>query len=164
MAGDGDSLLREQLVQRLRGHGAHMAFEEAVTDFPVDRINDRFPNGDYSSWGLVEHLRLAQLDILDYIHDPDYEDKEWPKDFWPNPDKTASAAEWDATIDAFLSDLRQLEAIVQDLSTDLHAAILWGGDHTVLREVLLVCDHNAYHIGELAIMRQVMGTWPVGRS
>lgn len=164
MNDENDSSLREQLLQRLRGRGAHMPFEEAVKDFPADRINDRFPNGDYSSWGLVEHLRITQRDILDYVRDPQYRHMQWPLDYWPDPEKQASPQEWKETIDAFLADKAQLEALVQDPKTDLFAPIPWGGDHTVLREILIVTDHNAYHIGELAIMRQVMGTWPSDRA
>jgi hypothetical protein len=156
---DANQVLREQLLMRLKGRGAHMPFEDAVNDFPLDRINERFPNGTYSSWGLVEHLRIAQHDILDYIRNPDYRHMQWPKDYWPDETTTASAEDWQATIEAFLSDRGELEAMVEDPETDLYAEIPWGNGHTVLRELLIVSDHNAYHIGELAIMRQVMGTW-----
>lgn len=164
MTTDNDALLRQQLIGRLRGRGAHMPFEEAVSDFPIERINDAFPNGTYSAWGLIEHLRIAQFDILDYTRNPEYRHLQWPAEYWPAPEKQASAAEWQATVQAFLDDQAALIALVEDPATDLYAAIPWGGDHTVLREVLIVCDHNAYHIGELAIMRQVMGAWPAERS
>ena len=154
-----DTVLRELVLQRLRGRGAHMPYEEAIKDFPPDRINDKFPNGSYSSWALLEHLRIAQWDILDYIRNPDYLHMQWPKDYWPDESKSATPEEWDATVRAFLSDRAELEAMVEDTKTDLYAEIPWGNGHTILREMLIVSDHNAYHIGEFAIMRQVMGTW-----
>jgi hypothetical protein len=156
---DNERLLRELLLQRLRGRGAHMPFEEAVKDFPVRAINTVFPNGTYTPWALVEHLRLTQLDILDYVRDPNYAHKEWPKEYWPPEGRQVTSKQWDETIARFLSDRLELEALVQDPATDLYAKIPWGGDHTVLREVLIVSDHNAYHLGEFAIMRQAMGTW-----
>jgi hypothetical protein len=159
-----EALIREQIIGRLRGRGAHMPFQEAVAGFPMDRINEKFPNGTYSSWALLEHLRLTQRDILDYCTDPNYQHHEWPRDYWPAPDAIATPEDWQRTIEVFSSELDQLIAIVQNPDTDLYAPIPWGGDHTILREMLIIADHNAYHIGELAIMRQAMGTWPPDRS
>jgi hypothetical protein len=130
----------------------------------MDRINETFPNGTYSSWALLEHLRLTQHDILDYCTNPDYKALPHPEGYWPADGVTATAADWDNTIEVFLRELEELVAIVENPDTDLYAPIPWGGDHTILREVLIVTDHNAYHIGELAIMRQAMGTWPPGRE
>jgi hypothetical protein len=161
---ENEKLIRDQLVQRLRGRGAHMPYEEAVAGFPMDRINERFPNGTYASWALLEHLRLTQRDILDYCTDPDYRHREWPRDYWPPEDAVATPEDWAHTVDVFLAELDELIAIVGNPATDLYAPIPWGGDHTILREILIIADHNAYHIGELAIMRQVMGTWPPGRA
>ena len=141
-----------------------MPFEQAVADFPMDRINEKFPNGTYSSWALLEHLRLTQRDILDYCRDPGYRHGEWPRDYWPSQDALATPDGWAKTIEVFLSELDELIAIVEDPETDLYAPIPWGGDHAILREILIIADHNAYHIGELAIMRQVMGTWPPDRA
>jgi hypothetical protein len=141
-----------------------MPFEEAIADFPLDRINEKFPNGDYSSWALIEHLRRTQHDILEYCTDPGYEHLEWPRDYWPAADVVATAADWANTVAAFVSELGALINIVQSPETDLYAHIPWGGEHTILREILIVTDHNAYHIGEFAVMRQVMGTWPSGRG
>lgn len=161
---ENESLIRDQLVQRLRGRGAHMPFEQAVAGFPTDRINEKFPNGTYSSWALVEHLRLTQRDILDYCLDANYRHREWPKDYWPAEGAVATADDWARSVEVFLSELDELIAIVENPDTDLYTPIAWGGDHTILREILIVADHNAYHIGELAIMRQAMGTWPEGRG
>jgi len=154
-----DAAIREQVVARLRGRGAHMPFEEAIKDFPMERINEKFPNGTYSSWALVEHLRRTQVDMLDYITNPNYRHPEWPKDFWPDENEIASAEDWAASVNGFFTDLDAFIAIVEDESTDLYAPIAWAPGHNLLRCILIICDHNAYHIGEFAIMRQTMGTW-----
>ena len=161
---ESEALIRQQLIARLRGRGAHMPFQQAVADFPMDRINEEFPNGTYSSWALLEHLRLTQRDILEYCVNPNYEQRPHPEGYWPAPGALATPEDWQQTIDVFLSELDELVAIVEDPDTDLYAPIPWGGDHTILREILIIADHNAYHVGELAIMRQVMGTWPQGRA
>jgi DinB family protein len=159
-----DQQLREQLAELLDGVGAHMSFEEAVADFPDEAINRRAPNVDYGPWQLVEHLRLTQLDILEYVRDPDYEERDWPRDYWPTPDATATREQFDATIRGFLADQAELRAILLDPATELFAVIPGSPGHTLVREIRVDADHNAYHIGEFAILRQVMGTWPPNRS
>lgn len=156
---DADNLVREHVLQVLRGGNAHMTLEQAVANFPVDHINDLFPNGTYTPWHLLEHLRISQWDILDFIRNPHYQEIEWPKDYWPAPDTQATEADWQRTLAQFQDDMRQLQQIASDPQTDLYARIPHGTGQTILREMLLVADHNAYHIGEFAIMRQVMGTW-----
>ena len=136
-----------------------MTLAEAVENYPVSKINDIFPNGEYSSWHLLEHIRRTQNDILNFIVNPNYEELNWPKDYWPERNEKANQKDWDKTIEAFEKDIAALEKIAQDPKTDLYAKIVWGDGQTVLREILLVADHNAYHIGEFAIMRQVMKTW-----
>lgn len=137
-----------------------MPFREAVANFPLERINDLFPNGTYSAWALLEHLRITQWDILDFITNSDYEYREWPKEYWPAQGAKATIEDWHKTIADFEKDLKELVQIARDPKTDLYAKIPHGTGQTILREVLLVADHNAYHIGEFAIMRQVMKTWP----
>jgi hypothetical protein len=159
-----EDTLRKHILWLLQGGDAHMGFQEAVADFPIDRINELFPNGTYSPWALVEHLRITQWDILDFTINSNYQDMEWPKDYWPPQGRTATAEEWHKSIADFQSDLNALIKIVRDPNTDLYAKIPHGTGQTILREMLLVADHNAYHIGEFAIMRQVMGTWPKNRS
>src|SRR5215210_815850 len=159
-----DRTLRNQLAELLDGVGAHMPLEEAVADFPDRAINERPPNVDYSPWQLLEHIRLTQLDILEYIRDRDYAEREWPREYWPAPDATATPAEFQATIDALLSDRAELREILLDPASDLFAVIPGTPGHTVLREIRIAADHNAYHVGEFAVLRQVMGTWPEGRT
>ena len=154
-----DAQLRQQLTDLLKTGNAHMSFEDAVADFPEAKINSRPKNVDYSFWRLVEHLRITQKDILDYLNDANYKEMEWPKDYWPAPDATTDRSGWDASIAAFLADRDALVAIVEDPNTDLTAGVPSNPDHTILREILIVTDHNAYHIGELAILRQVDNAW-----
>ncbi len=161
---DSDRIIRENLLKLLRGGQAHMDLAEAVRDFPVAHINDIFPNGSYTPWHLLEHIRITQWDILDFIKNPDYEYMDWPKDYWPPRNKKASESQWKETISKYEKDRKFLEKIVTDAKTDLYAKINWGEGQTILREILLVSDHTAYHVGEFAIMRQTMNTWPKGRK
>ncbi len=156
---DKDKMLRLNLLALLGGGNAHMSFDDAVKDFPVSKINTRFPNGTYTFWHLIEHLRIAQWDILDFIRNPDYREMEWPKDYWPPRSRKATGREWKATIAMFKRDSRELQRIVSGNKPDLYSRIPHGTGQTVLREILTVSDHNAYHIGELAIMRQVADAW-----
>ncbi len=156
---DPDQLVRDQLVRLLLQSNAHMPFEQAIADYPMAHINTVFPNGTYTAWHLLEHLRLSQWDILDFIRNPSYREMEWPKDYWPAPDAHATPEDWQRTVAAFQDDQRALEALIMDPRTDLYAPIPHGDGQTIFREILVVCDHNAYHIGEFAIMRQVMRTW-----
>ena len=161
---DTTNAIREHLVWLLTKGNAHMTFEEAIAGFPEAAMNTRFPNGSYSPWHLVEHLRRTQYDILDFIRNPDYQEMEWPKDYWPAENETATQAQWDRTITQFLADRQALVELVLDMSRDLYTPIPWGTGQNVLKEILVVADHNAYHVGEFAIMRQVMGTWGAAHS
>jgi hypothetical protein len=161
---DADRALREHLLALLRGGQAHMTFDQAVADFPLDHINRRPPHVPYTPWHLLEHLRRTQRDILDFIRDPHYQEPHWPEDYWPPHDQETDAGGWNETVVAFRADLQALEALTRDPGTDLYARIPHGSGQTILREVLLVADHNAYHIGEFAILRQVMQTWPAARA
>ena len=154
-----DEELRQQLVALLRGGNAHMPFAEAVADFPEGMINVRPRSVAYSFWYLLEHLRLTQLDIVEYVTSADYRDKEWPREYWPAPDAEATMQQWNETIALFNRDLEQLIGIVADESTDLFAPVPSNPEHNLLREMLIVADHNAYHIGEFGILHQVEGAW-----
>jgi hypothetical protein len=158
-----DDATREQVLALLRGGNAHMTFDEAVADFPMDRINERPPHVPYTPWHLVEHLRLTQRDILDFSAAPDYQERTWPDDYWPDPAAEAAPDNWDESLRRFRDDLAAMQALVADRNQDLHAPLPNGNGQTLFREALLVADHNAYHVGELAILRQVMGAWPAAR-
>ncbi len=136
-----------------------MPFAEAVADFPEALVNARPPHVGYTFWHLIEHLRLTQADILAYLTRADYEAPEWPRGYWPAAEARAAKADWDASVAAFRRDLDALVAIVADEATDLLAPVPSNAEHTILREALLVADHNAYHVGELGILRQVERAW-----
>jgi hypothetical protein len=155
-----DNILREQLIALLRGGHAHMPFDDAVADFPMEKINDRPPNVPYTPWHLLEHVRITQWDILEFIRDPGHVSPPWPKGYWPPRDQQADPAAWQRTLELFRADRKALEDIVQDPATDFYSPIPHGSGQNILREILLVSDHTAYHTGEFAILRQVMGTWP----
>jgi len=157
-------ILREQLLALVDGLDARMPFDAAVADFPEEAINTFPPNVPYTPWQLLEHLRITQWDILDYIRSRTYLEPSWPEEYWPARDATATPAQFAATIDSFRSDGATLRDLVADPATDLLAVIPNTPGHTILREVRVVSDHNAYHIGEFAILRQVMGTWPPDRE
>lgn len=152
-------ILRENFVALLTGEMSRMSFEEAVAEFPLDRINEKLPNADYTPWGLLEHLRLAQEDILDFIINLNYKYREWPAGYWPKKGSKATNADWEKSVRAFKKDAKELEKIASDSKTDLYKAIPWGEGETILREIVTVANHNAFHLGEFAIMRQTMGTW-----
>jgi hypothetical protein len=155
-----DQVVREQLLFLLGGGNAHMSFDQAVADFPMEAINSRAPNVDYSPWHLLEHIRIAQWDILEFSRDPRHVSPEWPEGYWPAPQTQADQAKWEGTIASIRHDLQALQEMVEDPSTNLYGDLPHAPGYNILREILLVADHNAYHIGELAILRQVMGLWP----
>lgn len=145
-------------------HGpSYMTFDDVVADFPMRHINTRPPNVPYTPWHLLEHMRIAQRDILEYIEDPDYRLPTWPDDYWPKPDDEADAAAWKKTIADFRRDRAALAKIAANPRVALGSALPYAQQHTLIRELLIVSEHNTYHIGEFAILRQVMGTWPSRR-
>lgn len=154
-----EKALREQLVMFLEGTGAHVSLADAVKGFPAKDMNRRPPKVPYTFWHLLEHIRIAQRDIVDFVKGPDYEKLTWPEDYWPARNARATREDWDNTIAQFKRDLRGMIAIVRNPRTDLHAKIPHGDGQTVLREAMLIVDHNAYHIGEFSILRQVVKNW-----
>lgn len=161
---EATDVLRPQLLELIDGRGAHMPFDDAVKDFPESAINLRPPNVPYTLWHLLEHIRRAQWDILDYIRNRAYLAPNWPDEYWPARDATATPEQFAGTLDGFRADNRALHELVADPATDLLATIPGTPGHTILREVRVIGAHNAYHIGEFAILREVMGTWPAGRE
>jgi hypothetical protein len=156
--------VRAQLVEMIEARGAHMPFDAAVADFPAEGMNRVVPNGVYTPWHLLEHIRFAQADILDYIRNRAYLEPAWPDNYWPPRDAQATADDFARTVESFRADRTALRDLVADPATDLFATIPDTPGHTVLREIRIAAAHNAYHIGEFAILRQVMGTWPAGRT
>jgi len=156
---ESDKEVRKQLLFLLRGGNAHMNFDQAVADFPIQNINTKPPNVSYTPWYLLEHLRIAQWDILEFIRDPKHVSPTWPEGYWPPENEEADQAKWEKTICDFHANMETLQEMVVDKHVDLYAPIPHAPDYTILREILLVADHNAYHVGEFAILRQVMDNW-----
>src|SRR6185295_13821257 len=142
--------LREHLLYLLRGGGAHLTFETLIADFPAAVINGKVEGVPYTPWQLLEHMRLAQWDIVRFTIDADHVSPEFPKGYWPAADAVADTQLWRDTVDAFQADLKQMENLLADPSTDLFAEIQHGDGQTILREALLIVDHNAYHLGAMA--------------
>jgi hypothetical protein len=155
-----DSHIRQQLVNLLTQPQAHMTFDDAVQDFPMAHINTRPEKVEYTFWHLLEHLRICQWDILDYCRNPNYQELTFPDDLWRPRDEMTDEAGWHQTIAHFRADLAELVALVQDPTTDLYRPIPHGDEgHTIFREILVVADHNAYHIGEFGVLRHIIGGW-----
>lgn len=151
--------LRQHLLYVLQGGGAHAKFDDAIADIPA-KLRGQRPSGyPHSCWMLLEHMRLAQWDILEFSRNPKHVSPEWPEGYWPKTEAAASTAAWNASIKQFKSDLKAMEALVNDPKTDLFAKIPWGDGQTILREALLVADHNAYHLAQIVDVRRLLGAW-----
>lgn len=157
---DAQKVVKKQLLDLLRGGNAHMSFDEAVSGFPIKHINKKPPNVPYSFWHLLEHMRSVQWDILEFIRNPEHVSPDWPSGYWPPENNKAGKALWEKTIKDFRADLRAVTSLVRNAKTDFYGPIPHAKDYTIFREILLVADHNAYHIGEFIILRQVMNIPP----
>ncbi len=154
-----DAAIREQLRKFLDSEDAHVGFDKAIAGIPV-ALRGRKPKGSpYSAWQLVEHIRIAQHDILDFCVNPKYKEMTWPADYWPKAASPPSAAAWDRSIRQFRKDLKALQALAINETVDLTSRIPHGSGQTYLRELLLVADHTAYHVGELVVLRRLLGIW-----
>ena len=151
--------LREHLARLLSWSDAHVSFDDAVADLPAS-ARGRVPNGlPYSPWQLVEHMRLTQADILEFCVSADYREKEWPKDYWPATPEPPDARAWSASIAQFKKDRRALAQLATDPGRDLLGRVPAGTGQTLLREIILAADHAAYHVGELVVVRRLLGHW-----
>ena len=151
--------LREQLRRILSWQDAHVGFEKSVEGLAPRHRGVRVSGFPHSAWELVEHLRITQRDILDFCRDPSYEEPTWPDDYWPSSPEPPSDQAWDDSVAAFREDRAALEALAIDESIDLFAKIPHGTGQTYIRELLLVADHNAYHLGQLVVVRQQLRAW-----
>lgn len=161
---DGENPLRDQLLGLMEGRSGGMSFDEAVADFPEEFLNVEPPGTRYTPWHLIEHLRIGQWDILEYIRNADHVSPKWPDGYWPARNARADRGTWEQSLAAFRADRKALRDLVANQDLDVLTPLPHTGGANVLREVLLVANHNAYHIGEFAALRQVMGTWPAGRE
>ena len=154
-----ESLLREQLSRILGWEDAHVGFDSAVEGIPSELRGTRPADLPYSPWQLVEHLRIAQHDILEFCRNPSYKEQKWPDDYWPSPDAPPSAKAWEESILLFRLDRKALQQLAADPAVDLTARIPHGDGQTFLRELILAADHAAYHLGELNVVRRLLGIW-----
>jgi DinB superfamily len=151
--------LREHVLYLLDGGGAHVRFNDAVKEI-LENLRGVKPQGmPHSAWMLLEHLRIAQRDILEFSRNPKYKPPKWPEGYWPKSEAPPDASAWTKSIQQFRKDLKAMQDLVANPKTDLYARILWGDGQTILREALLLADHNAYHIGQLIDVRRLLGDW-----
>jgi hypothetical protein len=155
-----DEVVRQQLIALLRGGNAHLNFDRAVNQFPFDYINRKTLPISYSPWGLLEHMRICQWDILEFIYNPEYKSPPWPKGYWPAQGEFADEEKWQKTLSEFRRDLSSVEKLVNDPDTNLYQPIPHAPDFNIFREILLIADHNAYHLGEMVVLRKVLSIWP----
>lgn len=154
-----DRLLREHVLYLLNGGGAHARFDDTVKNLP-EEVRGLKPRGlPHSAWMLVEHLRLAQWDILEFSRNAKHASPEWPNGYWPQTAAPPSAAAWNKSVQQFRKDLTSMQDLVANPKSDLYARIPWGDGQTILREALLLADHNAYHLGQLVDVRRLLGDW-----
>ena len=159
MANKDDAALREHLVKLLTEAQAHATFDDAVKGLPTE-LQGKVPKGaEHSPWQLLEHLRIAQWDIVEFSRNEKHESPKWPEGYWPKEKAPADEKAWDKSVRAFKHDLKEMVELIKDEKTDLFAKIPGGDGQTILREALLVADHNAYHLAQLVDLRRLLGAW-----
>lgn len=146
--------LREHVLELLEGKFAHIDLDTALSDFPLSKINTRLPHSPHTAWELLEHIRLAQWDILEFSRDAKHVSPDFPDGYWNK--ENGSSEDWKRSVVQVLADLQAMRKLVTDKSTDLFAKIPHGDGQTILREALLVADHNAYHLGQLMLLRRML--------
>ena len=151
------SLLREHLLYLLRGGGAHAGFEDVAGKWPLQLTGVKAANFPHTAWMLLEHIRIAQRDILEFSRSPKHVSPAWTEGYWPKAEAPPTEKDWKTSMSSFQKDLKAMEQLVANEKTDLFAALPWGDGQTILREALLLADHNAYHLGQLMMLRKSIG-------
>jgi len=159
MADDPHGSLRQHLLELLTGGHAHAGFEDAIKGLPPKLRGAKPENFPHTAWMVLEHLRIAQWDIVEFSRNGKHESPKWPEGYWPKTEAPPSGEAWSGSVDQFESDLRAMKDLVRDPKTDLFAKIPWGDGQTILREALLLADHNGYHIAQLVDIRRLLGAW-----
>jgi len=154
-----DAALRQHLLELLRGGHAHADFESAIRNLPPALRGKRPKGAEHSPWEILEHLRIAQWDILEFSRGAAHQSPEWPSGYWPRTAAPPDAKAWEKSVRAFRRDLKAMCELVGNPRTDLYAKIPHGDGQTLLREALLAADHNAYHLGEMVLVRRLLGGW-----
>jgi len=151
--------LRQHLLDLLRGRNAHADFDASVADFPSRLRGVKPPGAPHTAWQLLEHMRIAQSDILEFSREAKHKSPPWPEGYWPKTEAPPNAASWNNSLRSFRADLKAMAKLVADKKTDLFAKIPHGSGQTILREALLIADHNSYHLGQMVLLRRLLGTW-----
>ena len=151
--------LRDHLLELLRGGHAHVSFDDAIKDFPVELAGVRPEGSPHSAWELLEHMRIALDDIVRFSQSADYESPPWPKGYWPSSPAPKDAEEWQKCVRMIRESMAVFEGLLNDPERDLFRKFPWGEGQTLLREALLIADHNAYHLGQLVLVRRLLGSW-----
>jgi hypothetical protein len=152
-----DQALHDHLLYLLKDGGAHISFEATMRDWPVELAGAKLPNFPHTAWMLLEHMRLAQWDILEFSRNPKHVSPKWPDGYWPDSETPPDEKSWKTSATEFSRDLKAMEELITNKKADLYAKLPWGDGQTLLREALLVADHNAYHLGQLVLLRKSMG-------
>lgn len=156
---DPNEALRQHLVELLAGGHAHATFDDVIKDLPPNLRGEKPANFPHSPWMLLEHLRLAQWDILEFSRNKKHESPKWPENYWPKTPTPPTPDAWDKSVKQFRSDLKAMQDLVANPKTDLFAKIPWGDGQTILREAMLVADHNSHHLGQFIDVRRLLGAW-----
>ena len=154
-----DKPVRDHILKLLEGGHAHVTFEAAIKGIPAALRGKRPKGVEHSLWEILEHMRIAQWDILEFSRDRKHVSPKWPDDYWPKSKTPPNANAWTKSVKAFAMDLEAMRKLVAADSTNLYAPIPHGDGQTILREALLIADHNAYHLGELVLVRRLLGAW-----
>jgi len=160
LVGMHDKILRDHLRKLLSGHEAHVDWKSALKGLPKEQRGTRPAGAPHSAWELLEHTRIAQWDILEFSRNPKHVSPDWPSGYWPKKPSPDTAAQWERTVKSFERDLESMIKLVTNPKTDLAARIPHGSGQTILREALLVADHNSYHLGQFVLLRRLLGSWP----
>ena len=159
MAQDPHASLRQHLVELLIGGHAHAKFEDAIEGLPAKLRGEKPENFPHSPWMIHEHLRITQWDILEFSRNQKHESPKWPEGYWPEAEAPPTESAWTKSVEQFHSDLKAMQHFVKNPKTDLFAKIPWGAGQTILREALLVADHNSYHVAQIVDVRRLLGAW-----
>lgn len=159
MTKDHDQHLRQNLAYLISGGGAHAKFDDVIKNLPPELRGRKPDNFPHSPWMILEHMRIAQRDILEFSRNKEHMSPKWPDEYWPETAGPASAAAWNKSIQQFRADQQAMINLVENPKTDLFAKITWGDGQTILREALLVADHNAYHLAQIVDVRRMLGAW-----
>ena len=154
--------VREQIIKLLQGGQAHLTLDDVLKNFPQNLRGVKPAGAPHSAWQLLEHLRIAQWDILEFSRNAKHVSPKWPEGYWPATDRSPTDAAWKKSISAIKRDLRAMQRLVENPRTDLYSKIPHGTGQNILREALLIADHNAYHIGQLLLVRRLLGAWQEG--